>query len=292
MTFCLCRPACAADREAVLSFTAKTWEWGDYIPHVWDAWLADAQGALSVAEADDRVVAVGKLSLVASREGWLEGHRVDPDYRKQGISLAFTAYQVDLARRMELRVLRLATGSTNVAVQRVAAKLGFHRVATFAPYVAEALGTGAPTLTALTEAHYSAVQNWLGRSSIYRAAAGLCAQGWSWQELTGKRVRACLAAGQVMGMLKADGSVAAFAILGSRGEASEPERGLQLGYVDGEVAALEDLALAVRGLAAGSTPPEARLMLLDEPTLRGIFQSAAFRDDFDGRALWVFEKLL
>lgn len=292
MTACTFRPACAADREAVFAFTAKTWDWGDYLPQVWDVWLADAQGALTVALADGRVVAVGKLSIVGSREGWLEGHRVDPNFRQQGISLAFTAYQVELARRLELRVLRLATGSSNSAVHRVAARLGFHRVAVFAPLVAEALGTEAPELTILSESHYSAVQNWLGRSSIYRACAGLCSEGWSWRELTAKHVRASLAAGAVVALFRPDGSVAAFGLRGSRAETGEPERGLHLGYVDGEASVLGDLALALRALAASASPPEVRLMLVDEPTLRGIFQAAAFRPDSDGHGLWVFEKVL
>ncbi len=169
MSACTCRPARAEDRQAVFAFTAKTWEWGDYLPYVWEAWLADPQGELSVTEIDGQVVAVGKLTVLGSREGWLEGHRVDPAYRQQGISLSFTAYQVEKARKIELRVLRLGTGSNNTAIHRVAAKLGFHRLAAFAPWVAEGLSEGAPSLTRLDETHYGAIMNWLGRSPILRS---------------------------------------------------------------------------------------------------------------------------
>ena len=82
--------------------------------------------------------------------------------------------------------------------------------------LSEHLGAGAPDLTILTERHYSVIQNWLGRSSILRASGGLFAQGGSWQELTGKKMHALLAAGQVLGLTDETAGVAAFAILERR----------------------------------------------------------------------------
>lgn len=290
MTTCVCRPARPEDRDTVLAFAANTWAWGDYLPQVWDAWLADPQGELSVGEVEGQVVAVGKLSILAGREGWLEGHRVHPAFRQQGISHAFTAYQVERARQMELRVLRLATRSSNVAIHRVAAHLGFHRLAVFAPYVADALTGAATSLVTLNSWHYGDIMNWLGRSPLYRAGAGLFAQGWTWQELTGKKVRELLAAGQIVGLPKANGTMAAFAILGTG--AHHGDEGLQVGYVDGEWEYLESLALSLRSLAATIRLPSVTLMLLDEPTLRGIFQSAGFRNGLEGHDLWIYEKVL
>ncbi len=45
-----CRPARPSDTDDVLSLTRDIWGGGDYVPHVWRNWLADAEGQLTVAE--------------------------------------------------------------------------------------------------------------------------------------------------------------------------------------------------------------------------------------------------
>src|SRR5215468_5486230 len=54
----LIRQAQPQDKAAVLAFCAHTWDWGDYIPQVWDEWLADPSGCLLVAILADRPVAL------------------------------------------------------------------------------------------------------------------------------------------------------------------------------------------------------------------------------------------
>jgi hypothetical protein len=210
--------------------------------------------------------------------------------------IASRAYQTDRAQKTELRVLRWPVGAANAAAQRVASKIGFHRVTVCGPVVSEGLGAGAPALTTLDERHYSAIQNWLGRSSILRASGGLYAHGGCWQELTGNKMHALLAAGQVAGLPGANGGIAGFAILDRRllpdCGGAETENECHIGYVDGEWQALPRMALALRGYAASAGQPNVRIMLAGEPTLRGIFQSAGFREDAEARDLWIFERLL
>ena len=57
------RAARATDRSAVLAFCERTWASGDYIPYVWDEWLADEDGELLVAALGERPV--GLLHLRA-----------------------------------------------------------------------------------------------------------------------------------------------------------------------------------------------------------------------------------
>ncbi len=71
------RPARAADKQAVLAFCAHTFDWGDYLPEVWDEWLADARGQLLVATLDEVPVGVAKVTLLTPGEAWLEGLRVN-----------------------------------------------------------------------------------------------------------------------------------------------------------------------------------------------------------------------
>ena len=72
--------------------------------------------------------------MVGAREGWLALQRISPAHRQQGLTLALTTYQADRAQKAELRVLRWAVNSANTAGQRVAAKVGFHRVAVWGPF--------------------------------------------------------------------------------------------------------------------------------------------------------------
>ena len=46
----VCRPALAKDTEEVMELCSHIWDGGDYIPQVWDEWLADPDGLLGVAE--------------------------------------------------------------------------------------------------------------------------------------------------------------------------------------------------------------------------------------------------
>ncbi len=55
---------------------------------------------------------------------------------------------------------------------------------------------------------------------------------------------------------------------------------------------IETLALALRGHAGREAQANIRIMLTGEPTLRGIFQAAGFREDPESRDLWIFERLL
>src|SRR5256885_13713219 len=84
------RAARQEDREAVLAFCAATWEWGDYIEDVWDRWLNDPKGSLFVATLDGQPVGISHMQMLTPTDAWLEGLRVDPDYRQQGIAKALS----------------------------------------------------------------------------------------------------------------------------------------------------------------------------------------------------------
>src|SRR5947199_7505268 len=90
------RPAVNADKVEVLKFCVDTFEWGDYIGDAWDLWYSDQNGALLVAEYEERsirikknlpVVGVSHASLLpGKRNVWLEGIRVNPKYRRRYVA--------------------------------------------------------------------------------------------------------------------------------------------------------------------------------------------------------------
>src|SRR6516164_7196484 len=111
------RAAQPADREAVLAFCEQTWDDGDYIATVWEAWLNDATGSLLVALTASNPIAILHVSLLDATQSWIEGLRVATDARRQGIGGALVAEALRWARERGARVCRMFTGSENLASQ-------------------------------------------------------------------------------------------------------------------------------------------------------------------------------
>ncbi|HZO71621.1 MAG TPA: GNAT family N-acetyltransferase [Ktedonobacteraceae bacterium] len=126
------RPARPEDRDSVLAFCAHTWQWGDYIESVWDEWLNDPDGVLLVATADERPVAISHMLMVSEVDAWFEGLRVDPQFRRQGLSKALSNVGIAEAIRRGARYARLAVDTSNSRSIQITEQGGnMHRVGTF-----------------------------------------------------------------------------------------------------------------------------------------------------------------
>ena len=278
------RPARPDDRPAMERICAHTWDWGDYIPEVWDYWLADLGGGLTVGEVDGRVIAVSKATYQPAGQVWLEGMRVDPEVRGQGIAGRYLVYNLAEARRRGARVVRLGTSSHNTPVHKMMAHAGLERVGAYVLRIAESL-PDAPRPTILTADHASAVQAFWESSPVLAHSHGLCSFDWAWQELSTGRVVQLLADGQMLGHVAADGSLAALAPV--RFDAAEHV--LWIGLIDGQPGAVTDLATALRGYAAQIGAEKARIMLPDLPWVRDAVAAAGYAPgDWEGE-LWIYE---
>lgn len=122
------RPAQASDRDAVLAFCARIWGGYDYLPKVWDEWLADPQGLFLTALLDGRPVAVARACFPSPDEAWLEGMRVDPRHRGAGIAREVTTALVEAVEKRGARAVRLLTMSDNLPIHRIGERLGFRLV--------------------------------------------------------------------------------------------------------------------------------------------------------------------
>ncbi|HET9495439.1 MAG TPA: GNAT family N-acetyltransferase [Chloroflexia bacterium] len=125
------RPVREADRDEIYAMTAHTWDDGDYIPEVFDLWLADERGVFAalVHEPSGRIAAIDKVSELAPGQFWFEGLRVNPDFRGQGISGKLQTHMVSVVRASGARVVRFLTLANNVPIHIAAYRDGFHIVA-------------------------------------------------------------------------------------------------------------------------------------------------------------------
>jgi RimJ/RimL family protein N-acetyltransferase len=122
------RSMSAADKPAILEIASRTWEGSDYLPWVFDDWLADRDGEFVAALFAGRVVGCGKLTFVTPVDAWLEGLRKNPEVPEGGLAETISRYFLRrLAGRPGLRSVRFSTYVLNERSIAVNERLGFRR---------------------------------------------------------------------------------------------------------------------------------------------------------------------
>jgi GNAT superfamily N-acetyltransferase len=266
---------------------AHTWEWGDYIPEVWDDWLADEQGLIIVGELADGVVALSRMRYQELDQIWLEGMRVDPEHRRRGIGRQFLDHSIAFAQERGARVVRLSTSYHNAAVHTLTAQAGMERIGSYQLLAATPLADG-PGPAVLSAKHAGQLRAFLLDSPMLAYNRGLYSVDWAWEELSPARVGHFLEAGQFVAQLKPDGRLAALALLQAHPEDGE----LWIGFLDGAAASIPELAIAVRAHAATMGAEKVQVMVPDAAWLRAALSAAGYgTGEWEGE-LWLFERWL
>jgi GNAT superfamily N-acetyltransferase len=265
------RPARPTDRDAVFAMVRTIWGGNDYVPEVWDEWLADASGPLLVGELAGRPVALTKLSAIGPGEDWFHGTRVDPEYRGRGFAKALLQHCVELSRERGARTLRYLTDEDNTPMHRAGEAAGFRLVYAPAWYHAPATD-GAPEAVALPPERLAALLDDLGRSPLLAQTGGMYSYGWRNLDLTAARLREHLARGEVLG-LPGDTT---WAIVVPRDEG-----GIWLAHVEGAGTMLERLIKAVLASAEPFDRRYARALLPPEAACIPALLAAGFEEDED-----------
>jgi GNAT superfamily N-acetyltransferase len=191
----VCRPALSKDTEDVMELCSHIWDGGDYIPQVWEEWLADPDGLLGVAELYGRVVGVFKLTKFQEQEWYLEGLRVHPDYQGKGIASHIHEYVVETWRRMGSGIIRLVTGSYNVKVHQMCAQTGFKRIAEFIPFRAPCLPEKANNFSGLTMEEAPRAMKFVSDSPTHALSRGLINLGWVYADPQLKHIQKAIREG-------------------------------------------------------------------------------------------------
>lgn len=193
----LCRPALPKDTPDVLELTSHIWEGEDYIPYVWQDWLADPDGILAVAESGGWIVGLAKLSRFAPGDWFMEGLRVHPDWQAQGIASRLNDFILNNWRKHGEGSVRLATASHNVKVHHMCERSGFQRVVEFVPHVAPALPGNIASLEVVDQTEIQSVMEFARHSATFALAGGLLDLGWRWARLEAQHLKKALAENHV-----------------------------------------------------------------------------------------------
>ncbi|MBX5450565.1 GNAT family N-acetyltransferase [Thermogemmatispora sp.] len=275
------RPARPEDRETVLAFCAHTWEWGDYIAEAWDGWLADQQGRLFVATSNGQAVGLLHLRMLNEYEAWLEGLRVDPAYRRQGVASALHQVALTEAMRLGARTVRLLTEMVNRAAIALARKSRMHEVGSFIPYQAPPLLELPRRLAALPRPEPARAEDleeiidYLNVSNIFPLTGGLYYSGFIAYSISDRLLKAKIEAGEVYLLRRwerLDGLMLTEQREGRHGKY------LFIGYIDGTNAdTIGQLAYVLRHLAAQRNLEMVRAHVPDLLMVRDTFAGAEYQ---------------
>jgi N-acetylglutamate synthase-like GNAT family acetyltransferase len=175
------------DKEDVLKFCINTFDWGDYIDQVWDLWYSESNSALIVAENEihhtkKSVIAVSHVSLCPNRRNiWLEGIRVNPDYRRRSIATELLSKMLSYGKRQGAKEASAIVGVNNLPSQLMMEKNGFDVISKWNYYnTNKSRRYGKVNVRTATVSDIKNVWDYLKQSKIYKSSGKRHVNSWRW----------------------------------------------------------------------------------------------------------------
>ena len=237
----LVREAKLEDKEAVLSFCRKTWEWGDYIPEVWDEWIKDPSGKIFVGVMDGKPVGITNVVIIKEGEAWLRGARTHPEYRRRGVITAITRKCLEFAAEKGARKARLVTESTNIPAQKALEKLGFKPVATFLDWENENLEVEVSSFSSWAENEdLDKIWLYLQTSECFKKSHGLYTKLFTWISIDKKEIKRFV---ENKGCIKAElnDEILGLTLIDDETSRAWQENSIQICYIDGNFESAVDM---------------------------------------------------
>jgi GNAT superfamily N-acetyltransferase len=273
------RPALPADRESVLEFCKNIWEGHDYVPYVWDEWLADPRGEMFVAEYAGKAVGLARLTNLAPGQWWLEGFRVDPQHQDKRIGSKLHEYLIEHWLEHGDGIIRLWTNSKNVRVHHLCERTGFVKTQERAIYEAESLpAADASALTPIMLEEILGALNFAWHAESQSITGGMLDMGWCMVTPNEDSLR------NLMG--RPDGCLFWWrehkGLLCLWEDENEENKYLMIALASCNVAALPDLLLDARHFAAQIGASKIAWHVSLEPRLLEILTASGFTCEWDG----------
>ena len=206
MTSIKIRKVSLEDREQLFTVEAKSTPGLQYLPQVFETFLAEARGAFLTAETDGKLLACAKFTVLADNTAWLETLRVIPEYQRQGIGKKLYEAFFDLAKAEGISSMRMYTGVNNKVSKGLAERFGFELEETFFGYSLDLATLETQSLasrfkplkdaseaTALLLAHKASWHHFLVMNrTFYKLTPALCQQlvdrGQVYKDMNGENV--------------------------------------------------------------------------------------------------------
>ncbi len=172
------RPTLPADTPDVLEFCKYIWEGNDYIPYVWNEWMADPRGTLFTAEYAGHAVGIARVTHLAPKQWWFEGLRVNPDHQDKKIGSQIHEYINDWWLKNGDGTVRLWTNAKRVKVHHLCERLGFVHAQDVTFYAASPLDEPVDSFTPASVNEIPEMTEFTLRSSSLPITGGMMDMGW------------------------------------------------------------------------------------------------------------------
>lgn len=276
------RKAKAIDKAPILEISKNIWGGHDYLPHVWDDWLADNRGRLIVATIKGRTVGVAHASLQTPDVAWLEGVRVHEKYRGYGIAGKLNKALVEWAKKKHARVARLCTGSSNQASRKHLTKIGFPLLQTFQRVDSTRPLRSRPAGVAIARGYATRLWNWLSGRPEFVDNRAMFSDGWTWYPLTVRSFKKHLTDGNFLVTTRNNLPTSCCIVV-------DDDKVATMGFVAGEKTGVVKLFRMLRFLLSQKKRERVRVLL----PVRSPFVRVVERSGFEKAAkILVYEKFL
>jgi N-acetylglutamate synthase-like GNAT family acetyltransferase len=276
------RKAKPSDKAPILEISKKIWGGHDYLPGVWDDWLADKKARFVVAIVNGRTVGCAHASLQANYVSWLDGVRVHEQYRGLGIAGKLNHTLVQWARREGARVARLSTGISNHASREHLAKIGFPVMQTFQRLESARGLRVKPAGVTTSRGSAKSLWNWLKTRPSFAENHAMYSEGWTWYPLTLQTLRKLMSHGQVFTIIKDKRPKACCIFV-------DEDRVLTMGFVAGERTDVVKFARMLRYLMFRKKREKLRVLLPSKSALVRVLERLGFEK---AAKILVYEKFL
>jgi ribosomal protein S18 acetylase RimI-like enzyme len=236
------RPAQPSDREAVFEFCKQTFDWGDYIPDVWDTWLTEGNSRVFTAALNGKPVGIMRVSLQKPGEAWMQAARTHRAYRRRGISTALAEACMEWARSVGAKIVRLSTDSDNYAAQGALQKLGFTKISDFSIMKCERteIEEEAKNCRWAQMSDLEKIWSFLKNSGIYKESGGLYTVLFVWMSLDRQDLEKFVAKEKAIVHIH-NGVVDGLVLIDETVREVWDEKPIQTSYIDGDSQAIVDM---------------------------------------------------
>lgn len=116
--------ASKSDKNEVTKFCMNTFSWGDYISEIWDYWYYE--GNLFVIRENNSPVALSHASISKKdSQVWIEGIRVNPNFRRKGYASSLIRHSEKQARKNDCLNSLMLIETNNKNSLELSKKLGY-----------------------------------------------------------------------------------------------------------------------------------------------------------------------
>jgi len=285
------RPAQQSDREAVFKFCEHAFDWGDYVPDVWDMWLNEQHSRVFTATLDNAPVGIMRVAMKKPGEAWFQAARTHPNHRRMGIATALVEACCEWARNNGAKAVRLSTDSDNYAAQEVLKRLGFIRMSDFIIMKCERpRPQEAGKCRWARKGDVERIWKFLAGSEVFKASAGLYTVLFIWMTLDKKDLNRFVTSGKAI-IHQGEDVVDGLILIDETVRDVWDNKPIQTSYIDGERRAIFEMMKLVKTYAHTEDFETVYAFACNTPSVVKALTEAGFSRD-DQNTEFIYHKTL